>query len=136
MAEKVRNTPGAIGYVELQYAVAQHIAYGLVSNSSGKFIKASAETISAACAAVEAPRWDRFSASLTDPPGVDVFPIASFTFVYVKNKKNSDPARAAALTNFLDWMFTNGQQLGARLGYSELPVRLRETARTKVNSLR
>lgn len=136
MADKVKNTAGAIGYVELQYAVAQHVAYGLVSNSAGKFIKASAETISAACQAVETPRWDRFSASLTDPPGVEAFPIASFTYVYVKRTKNADSARAVALTNFLDWMFTNGQQLGAQLGYSGLPEPLREKVRAKVSALR
>ncbi len=136
MADQVKNTPGAIGYVELQYAVAQRVAYGLVSNSAGKFIKASAETINAACETVEAPRWDRFSVSLTDPPGVDAFPIASFTFVYVKRKRNADSSRAAALANFLDWMFTNGQQLGVQLGYSGLPEPLREKVRTKVNALR
>jgi phosphate transport system substrate-binding protein len=136
MAEKVKNTPGAIGYVELQYAVSQKVPYGLVSNAAGKFVKASAETISAACKAVEAPQWDRFSASLTDAPGLDAFPIASFTWVYVKKKKSADPLRAAALANFLDWMLTDGQRLGAQQGYSELPEPLRQKAKLTVNSLR
>jgi phosphate transport system substrate-binding protein len=138
MVDKVRNTPGAIGYVELQYALTQHVRYGLVSNPAGKFIRASAETIRAACEAVESPQWDRFSASLTDAPGRDAFPISSFTWIYVQKKKAADPSRATALAIFLDWMLmlSGGQHLSAQLGYSELPEQLRVKARAVVNSIR
>jgi phosphate transport system substrate-binding protein len=136
MVDRVKGTPGAIGYVELQYAVAQRIPYGLVSNPAGKFIKASAETIIAACKGVEAPKWDRFSASLTDAPGPDAFPIASFTWVYLKKKKSADSLRAAALANLLEWMLTDGQRLAAQQGYSELPEPLRQKAKLTVKSLR
>jgi phosphate transport system substrate-binding protein len=134
MANKVRDTPGAIGYVELQYAMAEKITYGLVLNPSGKFVKASPETITAACSAVEAPQWDKFSASLTNAPGADAFPITSFTWVYVRTTM-SDPRRKIAMIDLLTWMFDKGQQLGAQEGYSELPPLLLLKTKAKVSSL-
>jgi phosphate transport system substrate-binding protein len=134
MADAVKNTSGSIGYVELQYAQHDNIQYGLVLNPSGSFVKASPATITAACQAVEAPRWEKFSASLTNAPGSDSFPISSFTWVYLRTKP-SDPRRAAALLRLLNWIFTDGQPLGAQLGYSELPKQILENAKIKVNSL-
>jgi phosphate transport system substrate-binding protein len=133
MPDAVKNTPGSIGYVELQYAQQSNIQYGLVLNPSGKFIKASAVTITAACEAAEAPRWDKFSASLTNALGNDAFPITSFTWVYVRTK-HSDSRRAAPLLQLLNWIFTGGQPLGESLGYSKLPRPLLEKARNKLNS--
>jgi len=135
MADAVKNAPGSIGYVELQYAQRSNIQNGLVLNASGKFVKASPATITAACQAVETPHWDKFSASLTNAPGGDSFPITSFTWVYLKTK-HSDPHRAAALLRLLNWMFSDGQPLGNQLGYSELPRPLLEELKAKVNSIR
>jgi phosphate transport system substrate-binding protein len=134
MADAVKNTPGSIGYVELQYAQHDNIQYGLVLNPSGRFVKASPATITVACQAVEAPRWEKFSASLTNAPGSDSFPISSFTWVYLRTKP-SDPRRAAALLRLLNWIFTDGQPLGAQLGYSELPKTILENVRIRANSL-
>jgi len=134
MADKVGSTPGAIGYVELQYAAKQKLLYGLVLNPAGKFVKATSETISEACRAVEAPRWDKFSTSLTNAPGANAFPITSFSWVYVRTT-SSDPRRKTALTDLLNWMLDKGQQLGAEAGYSELPEQLLVKTKAKVNSL-
>src|SRR6202453_1198882 len=79
MADKVKNIPGSIGYVEYQYAVKGNIPQASVLNPSGKFVKASTESIAAACQAAEAPRWNNFSASLTNVQAADSFPITSFT---------------------------------------------------------
>ncbi|HEV3039056.1 MAG TPA: phosphate ABC transporter substrate-binding protein PstS [Candidatus Angelobacter sp.] len=134
MAEKVASTQGAIGYVELQYAVQQRLAYGLVLNSAGKFVKGSSETVAEACRGVEAPKWDKLSASLTNAPGANAFPITSFSWVYVRT--TPDPARKAALNDFLNWVFDKGQQLGVQEGYSELPDQLLQKTKAKVDSLR
>ena len=134
MAEKVSTTPGAIGYVELQYAVKQKLLYGLVLNPSGKFVKGSSETVAEACRAVEAPRWDKLSVSLTNAPGANAFPITSFSWVYLRT--TPDPGRKAALNDFLHWVFDRGQQLGAQEGYSELPPQLLQKTKAKVDSLR
>jgi len=134
MADKVKSETGSIGYVEAQYAVKANIPNGLVQNAAGKYVKASPETIKAACHAVEAPVWDKFSASLSNAPGADAFPITSFTWLYLRTT-SSDSRRAAALVNLLNWMFTDGQRLASEDGYAELPPLLLAKVKTKVSSL-
>jgi phosphate transport system substrate-binding protein len=134
MAEKVKNNPGSIGYVEYQYAVKGGISQIAVLNAAGRFVEASTESIAAACRAVEQPRWDRFSVSLTNAAGADSFPIASFSWIYLRSK-STGPARAAALGNFLDWIYTDGQQFAVQEGYSELPPPLLTEVRKKVKDL-
>ena len=135
MADKVKNTPGSIGYVEYQYAVKSKISQAAVQNRARKFVKASLPSMIAACQSAEAPNWKNFSASLVDTPGVDSFPITSFPFIYVR-LKSADATRRAALNNFLDWMYTEGQQFAVEEGYSELPPQLLEALRRKVKELR
>jgi phosphate transport system substrate-binding protein len=135
MADRVKNETGSIGYVEAQYAVKASIPFGLVLNSAGQFVKASTETMAAACHAAEAPKWDKLSASLTNAPGKDSFPITSFTFLYLKTA-SSDPKRAAALGDLLNWMFADGQQLAGQEGYTELPEPLLAKVKTAISSRR
>jgi phosphate transport system substrate-binding protein len=135
MAKMVKELPGAIGYVEVQYALSGHIQYGLVQNRAGRFIAASKQTIVAACEAVEAPHWDKFSVSLTDTPGLDTYPITSFTWIYLRNTSTS-PLRRTSLADYVSWIFNDGQQLGSELGYSELPIELRDKAKTTIKSMR
>jgi phosphate transport system substrate-binding protein len=134
MADKVRGNPGAIGYVEYQYAVKGNIAQAAVLNAAGKFVKASAESIDAACAAAEAPQWNNFSASLTNAPGAESFPITSFTWIYLRTSP-SEAAREAALNNLLDWVYSDGQQYAVQEGYSALPAPLLAAVRKKAKSL-
>ncbi len=134
MADKVKSETGSIGYVEAQYAVKANIPYGLVQNAAGKYVKASPETIKAACHAVEAPAWDKFSASLSNALGADAFPITSFTWLYLRTT-SPDPRRAAALAHLLNWMFTDGQRLASEDGYAELPPPLLAKVKTKAGSL-
>jgi len=135
MIEKVKGEVGSIGYGELQYAVKGDVQVGRVENASGNFVKASPESIAAACHAVEAPGWDRFTASMTNPPGADSFPITSFTWLYLRNSM-SDSRRTSALTDFLNWVYTDGEQLAGQEGYSELPQQLVTKVRAKANALR
>ena len=81
VADKVKGIPGSIGYVEYQYAVKANIPQAAVLNPAGRFVKASMETIAAACDAAEEPRWNNFSASLTNVPGAESYPITSFTWI-------------------------------------------------------
>ena len=134
MADKVKSNPGSIGYVEYQYAVKNNIAQAAVSNPAGKFVKASADSIAAACQAAEAPRWNNFSASLTNAAGAGSFPIASFTWMYLRASP-SDSTRAVALADLLDWVYTEGQQYAVQEGYSALPAPLLAAVRKKVKSL-
>jgi phosphate transport system substrate-binding protein len=135
MAEMVKNTPGAIGFVEYQYAVKSNLPQAAVLNTAGKFVKASTDTMTAACQAAEAPNWRNFSASLISMPGAGSYPITSFSWVYVRNK-SFDSNRGAALSDFLNWIFSDGQQFAAQEGYSALPPPLLAAVRKKVQDLR
>ena len=134
MADKVKANPGSIGYVEYQYAVKNSIAHAAVLNPAGKFVRASTEGIAAACQAAEAPRWNNFSASLTNTAGADSYPITSFTWIYLRNP-SSDSARAVALTDLLEWVYTDGQQFAVQEGYSALPAPMLAAVRKKAKSL-
>ena len=135
MVDKVKNESGSIGFVESQYAVKASLPMVAVLNAAGKFVKPSAESIAAACEAVEAPQWSKFAVSLTNAPGADSFPISSFTWIYLR-AQSSDSTRAAALRNLLDWIYSDGQQFAGQEGYSELPPELLAAVRKKVKDLR
>jgi phosphate transport system substrate-binding protein len=135
MVDKVKSESGSIGFVESQYAVKGNVPTAAVLNAAGKFVEASADSITAACEAVEAPRWNNFAASLTNAPGADSFPITSFTWIYLRTQA-SDATRAGALRDLLDWIYTDGQKFAAREGYSELPPSLLAGVRRKVQELR
>lgn len=134
MADKVKNNPGSIGYVEYQYAVKGNISQAAVLNAAGKYVKASPDSIAAACQAAEAPRWNNFSASLTNASGAESFPITSFTWIYLRTP-SSDSARAVALSDLLDWVYTDGQQYAVQEGYSALPAPLLGAVRKKAKTL-
>jgi phosphate transport system substrate-binding protein len=134
VAEKVKNISGSLGYVEYQYAVKANIPQATVLNPGGRFVKASMETIAAACDSAEQPRWNNFSASLTNAPGAESYPITSFTWIYLRTT-TPDATRAAALSNLLDWIYGDGQRSAALEGYSALPAQLLAEVRKKAKAL-
>jgi len=134
VVDKVNSISGSIGYVEFQYAVKANIPQAAVLNPAGRFVKASMDTIAAACNAAEEPRWNNFSASLTDVPGAESYPITSFTWIYLRTTA-PDAARAIALSDLLDWIYGDGQRSAALEGYSALPAQLLAEVRKKAKAL-
>ena len=119
VAGLIRQLPGSIGYVELIYAIQNKIPYGSVRNSSGAFVKASLESVTAA--AGSAPKMPAdFRVSITNAPGKDAYPISSFTWLLIPSKIE-DAAKKKALTEFLHWMFNDGQNMVEELSYARLP---------------
>ena len=114
----VKQTNGAVGYVELIYAEQSKIAYGSVRNAAGEYVNASLESVSAAAASAKMP--DDFRVSITNAPGKAAYPIASFTWLLVPTKI-ADPAKQRAITDFLKWMLTDGQKMASALTYAPLP---------------
>jgi phosphate transport system substrate-binding protein len=130
----VSQTPGAIGYVELIYALQNKIAYGSVLNASGESIKASVEAVTLAAAeAVKAMPAD-FRVSITNAPGKGVYPISSFTWILLyENAK--DKTQAKTMVDFMKWALTDGQKFAPDLGYAPLPdavVKLELAALAKI----
>ena len=81
VAAYVKNTPGAIGFVELLYAVQNQLAYASIKNAAGNYIKASPDSITAALASTAIP--DDFRISMVNAPGADSYPIAGVTWILV-----------------------------------------------------
>jgi phosphate transport system substrate-binding protein len=125
VAATVRQTPGAIGYVELGYALINKMAFGVVRNRAGNWITPSLESVTAAAAGAMkdmGPGTD-FRVSITDSPGPQAYPAASFTWLLVR-KTYSDSAKARTLAQFIWWAITEGQAKAPDLGYAPLPKEL------------
>jgi phosphate transport system substrate-binding protein len=123
VAAIVSGTPGALGYIEENYADANKISYGSVKNKSGKFVKASAQTVSAAgLGAVDTMKGNLVTADIWNRPGDESYPIAAFTYLLTyKDLKNvkTEP-EAQALVDFLWWATHDGQQMAGSMGYAPL----------------
>jgi len=120
VAGLVKQTPGAIGYVELIYALQNHQSYGAVQNAQGEFLRASVETVTNAAAAAAAHMPPDFRVSITNAPGHDVYPISSFTWLLLQQSP-SDKQRSAIIKDFVRWALTDGQKYAADLGYAPVP---------------
>jgi len=116
----VKQTPGAIGYVELIYAIQNSIPYGNVQNASGKFIKASLAGVTEAAAGAAKSMPDDFRVSITNAPGAAAYPISSFTWLLIPDHIQ-DAGKRDAITGFLKWMVTDGQASNEALSYAKLP---------------
>ncbi len=120
VAGLVKQTPGAIGYVELIYAIQNKISFGSVQNAAGEFVRSSLESVTAAASAAAKAMPKDFRVSITNAPGQGVYPISSFTWLLVyENPK--DKAQAKIFVDFIKWALTDGQKLAPQMGYAPLP---------------
>ena len=120
VAGLIKHQQGAIGYLELVYAVKNQLSYGKVMNKSGAAVKADLASVTAAAASA-APIPDDFRISITNPDGKDAYPVATFTWLLIPTK-GSDPKKQKALIGFLDWAVTKGQDMVESLEYAKLPA--------------
>jgi phosphate transport system substrate-binding protein len=124
VAGMIRQMEGGFGYVELIYALQNKIAFGPVQNASGNFVKASLESTTAAAAGAKMS-GDDFRVSITNAPGKDAYPIASFTYLLIP-KQWKDGTKQKATLGFLDWMLNSGQTMTTQLNYAPLPDAVKE----------
>jgi phosphate transport system substrate-binding protein len=120
VAGLVKQTPGAIGYVELIYAIQNDISFGDVQNHDGKFVRASLESVTQAAAGATTAMPPDFRVSITNAPGANAYPISSFTWMlFFQNPQ--DKARAKIMADFFKWALRDGQKYCSELGYAPLP---------------
>src|SRR5690349_12808326 len=131
----VQQTPNSIGYVELIYALQNHLSYGVVKNSSGKFIKASLETVNEAAAGAAAKMQKDIRISITDAPGANAYPICSFTYLLIP-VNISDATKRDAIKGFLNWMVANGQTMVESLNYAQLPKAVVDIEKKQISEIR
>jgi phosphate transport system substrate-binding protein len=127
VAGTVRNTRGAIGYVENAYAIQNKLVSTQLRNKAGNFVTPSHESF---LAAADNADWSvpNFAANLVDQPGAKSWPIVSPTFILLP-KDPKDATRAVNVMKFFDWAFTNGTKLAEDLEYIPLPKAVQDAVR-------
>ena len=122
VARMVKETPSSIGYVELGYAARNHLVCGEVQNAAGRFVVVSSSSLTAAAAN---PMGSSFRTSLTNAPGENSYPIASFTWILL-SEKNESVIKRKAVKDFLRWALNDGQYDVEPTGFTRLPMAMVE----------
>jgi phosphate transport system substrate-binding protein len=135
VAAAVKATPGAVGYVELQYATQAGLPSAKVKNASGAFVAGSTAGVTAAAnAAIAGMPADFRAAPIINGAGADAYPIASYTYLLVfQNAKDKD--KGQSIVSFLAWALTDGQGMEEKLGFAPLPEQIRTKALAAVHTL-
>ena len=135
LVAKLRGTPGAIGYTELNLAAGSAVRIASIRNAAGEFVKPSANSIAAAATASGSKMGNDFRISLTNAPGKESYPISSFTWLYVPATAK-DPARGSVVASYLKWVYTSGQKIAQEKGYAILPLEVLEKVAQKAATIR
>jgi len=133
VAGQVKQSPGAIGYVELAYAIQNKLPYADMKNSAGNYIAPSIDSVTAALATATIP--DDFRFSMVNPPGSDAYPIAGTTWLLVYAQQK-DHAKGEKLVQFLRWAYTDGEKMAADLLYAPLPANVQERVLRRVAEIK
>jgi phosphate transport system substrate-binding protein len=136
VAGQVKQTPGAIGYVELAYAKQNRLPTAAVKNMAGKFILPSVPAVTAAAAGVAKtlPANTDFRISVVNAPGADSYPISSFTWIIVYQHQR-DAVKGKKLVDFLNWALTYGEPEAPSLDYAPLPSEMAPKVKAKVATI-
>jgi len=137
VAGQVKQTPGAIGYVELAYATQNKMSMASVKNANGEFVAPSIASVTAAAAgaAGKLPPTTDYRVSIVNAPGAGVYPISSFTWI-IAYAKQADSAKGKKLTDFLRWALNDGQGMESSLDYAPLPEGMRTALLTRLDSIK
>ena len=136
VAGQVKQTPGAIGYVELAYATQNHLATAQLRNANGEYVAPSTASVTAAAAGAAAtlPASTDYRVSIVNAAGTGVYPISSFTWLLIYQKQ-ADAAKAKKLKDFLAWAYADGQALEAPLDYAPLPESMRASLLQRIATI-
>lgn len=135
VSRTVRNTPGAIGYIDYNYVVEDGLVGVQMRNAEGRFVEASAESFSQA---VLKSRWyssGDFSGTLTNMPGDSAWPIVMGTYVAMPMIAG-DPVRAAQVLRFFTWAYANGNALARQTKFVPLPEKVQAKAFREIASIK
>ena len=137
VAGQIKQTPGAIGYVELAYAKQNNLPSAAIQNAAGKFVAPSPAGATAAAAAVAAslPANTDYRLSIVNAPGADAYPISSFTWILVYQKQ-ADAVKGKKLVDFLHWALTEGETQATALDYAPLPASMSSQLIARLDSIK
>jgi phosphate transport system substrate-binding protein len=132
VAATIKQTPGALDYIEYGFAKLAKLPMAWLENKAGKFIEPTLESGQAALANVTLP--SDFRAWLPDPDGATAYPIVSYTWMLFY-KKYSDPKMAEAVREVVKYCLTEGQKVSGEMGYIPLPGNVVELVAKAVNNI-
>src|SRR5579863_6371918 len=132
VAGQIQNTPGAVGYVELAYALENQISYASIQNKSGNFVEPTLDSVRAAAA--QKPDVSPTDFSIVDMAGADSYPICGYSWVMLW-RNQGDPVRGKQLVDLFGWMVTSGQPYAAKLKYVALPDNVQSEAQKALASI-
>ena len=135
MLNQLKITAGAIAYTEANWVEKTSSSAAEIKNADGEFVRPNAKTIGAAAAAEDAKYSQGFRVSVTNAPGKESYPSASFTWFYVPERAN-DPARGKAINEFLQWIYGKGQEIARDRGYAPLPASVLTKVKEKAAAIR
>ncbi len=133
VAGQIKNTPGAIGYIELAYALDTDITYAAVRNRAGQFVVPTIDSVRTAAA--QKPNVNPTDYSIVDMPGANSYPISGYVWVMLW-KNQADSSKGKVLVNLFRWLVTDGQTYAVRIRYVSLPENVREEAAKALASIR
>ena len=128
VAAYVKQTPGAIGYVEYAFAKQNSLTYTLLQNKAGKYVAPAAANFSAAAAGAKWSSAPGFYLLLLDQAGAEAWPITGATFVLVKTRQENAEKGREVLA-FFDWAYKNGDAPALQLDYLPLPAAVKDMIR-------
>ena len=126
----IKQTPGAIGYIEYAYALGAKVTMASLQNKAGKFVQPSGAGGEAALASANFP--ENLIAWVLDPEGDKSYPIATFTWMLFY-KENANPKKAEVLREMVEYGLTDGQKMSAKMGYIPLPEKVVSSPRCRQN---
>ena len=132
VAATVQSTPGAIGYVELAYALQNHLKYAAIQNRSGKFVTPSASSVAADAAAF--PKVTAIQFSIVNGKSAKAYPVSTYSWVLLY-KQQSDATKGKALVALFKWMLTGGQTYAKQLDYVVLPKQVSKIGVTALKAV-
>ena len=135
VAARIKVSEGSIGYVEFAFAKRLGLPMAHLENKAGNLVAPSAESGRAAIEANLTRIPGNLRVFLPDPEGEHAYPIVSLTWLLL-NERYGDPGKAVALKQFVNWVLTDGQPMGAELGYVGLPAELIARSRASVEAVR
>ena len=130
---QIKQTPGAIGYVELIYAIQNKMPDAQVKNAAGEFVEPTIESVTAALSTAEIP--DDFRFSMTNAPGKDAYPICGATWLLVYQQQK-DPAKGKKLVEFLKWSIDKGEEMAKNLNYAPLPESVQQRVVKRIDEIK
>ena len=137
VAGQVKQTPGAVGYVELAYAKQNNLPYASIRNASGNFVAPSPDGMTAAAAGVaeRLPQNTDYRLSIVNAAGANAYPISSFTWILVY-REQPDSVKGRKLKDFMKWALTDGEKSASALDYAPLPSSMATRLLSRVDSIK